>query len=514
MPPSKPVRAVLVMALAAALCVGALALPSTSATAAEGSWFHDPVSPANRAAQVAVPRQPGHTTGERVRRTRATYRARNGSIAVPVSWARGHTLTVGQAVVMQGRAFTYDDGRPSAATRRTVLRLTRSLTGVHSVRCQGHADFGGTPGGEKLLSRQRARAVCALIARHTSGISTRSYGFGIFRPVVIGGRERDRIDNRRVVVKVVRAATVAVPAAPHLSRADTDGTSMTIGFERPADDGGPPITAYQASLDGGRTWDEVVTSGDGPFSVTIRDLIPWTRYTVAVRAVNEVGAGAASNTIEATTDPVVPDAPRLSTVDPDRTSMTIGFERPGYDGDAAITQYQASLDGGATWRDVATSGDGPFSVVLTGLAPGTGYTVAVRAMNRVGAGAQSNRIATTTLPAATVATAPTIVSVIRGNEGTSPDTVFYGDMQFAAPTSNGGAPITGYEHSLDGGPWTPLTYTGSGPYAARITYPDNGCSFTHVIRAVNSVGPGAASSAVESQFPTGRRAAVSSRRGC
>lgn len=394
MPPSKSAR----LLVATAAILSSLALSSASASAAGDSWFHDPVSAANRAAQVAVPRQPGHTIGERVRRTRATYRARNGSIAVPASWARGHTLTRGQAVVIGGRAFTYDNGGLSAATRRTVLRLTRSLDGVRSVSCQGHADFGGAPGGEKALSRQRARAVCGLIARNTDGISTRSYGFGIFRPVVIGGNQSDRIDNRRVVVKVMSSVVFAAPDAPRLSTVTPGTTSLTIGFERPGYDGDAPITGYQATVDGGATWRDVATTGSGPFSVALSGLTPATSYVIAVRAGNRMGYGPRSNRIAVSTERLVtvPDAPHLSTVTPAALSVTADFEAPTEDGGASITGYQASVDGGATWRDVVTSGSGPFSVQLDNLTQQTHYTIAVRAQNSVGSSVASNTIDTTT----------------------------------------------------------------------------------------------------------------------
>lgn len=423
---SKPVRSVLAGSVVAFATVGALALPVVSAASAvsatspasslspaaasggSGSWFHDPVTRADRAREVAVPRQPGHTVGERVRHTRAFFRARNGSLAVPARWARGHDLTRGQAVVLQGRAFTYDDGGLTPSTRRRVISLAHSLTGVRSVRCQGHADFGGTPGGERALSKRRAYAVCRVIASHTRGLTTRSYGFGIFRPVVIGGQQRNRINNRRVVVKVtrVRAATApqATPSdAPTLSSAIAADTSIAIAFQRPADDGG-----------------------------------------------------------------------------------------------AAITQYQASTDGGVTWRDVVTSGTGPFTATISGLAPGTSYTVAVRALNRAGSSAASNSITVTTTAGATPPTAPAITSMASDTryDPVVNHSVYYTDMTFTAPTSDGGSPVTGYEVSVDGGAFTALTYTGTGPYTARISQAAQCDSYSYRIRAVNAVGTGPVSASV------------------
>ncbi|MEN9699760.1 MAG: hypothetical protein RLZZ301_958 [Bacteroidota bacterium] len=85
--------------------------------------------------------------------------------------------------------------------------------------------------------------------------------------------------------------------------------------------------------------------------------------------------------------------------------------------------------------------------------------------------------------------APTITSITPGNAQLS--------VAYTAPSSNGGASITNYEYSIDNG----TTFTTCSP--AVTTSPlvinsglTNGSSYTVKIRAVNSVGSGAASNAV------------------
>lgn len=507
---SAPVRMAVGVAVVTFATVASVGVPmvSASAVSGSGSWFHDPVSAAGRAAEVAVPRHPARTIGDAVRHTRATYRARSGSLAVPIAWARGHQLTSGQAVVMGGSSFSYDHGNPTAGTRRAIRSLTRSLTAARSVRCEGYADFGGAPGGERPLSLERARAVCAVIARNTSGVSTQSVGYGIFRPVVIGGRHAGRAENRRVVVKVTRSGQVAhVPDAPHLSRVVAARTSATVRFERPASDGGAAIVRYQVSLNGGTSWRNVSASGPGPFSVAVTGLTAGTRYTVAVRAVNRIGDSPRSNLITTRTTTAsgpavtVPDPPHLSTAVPAQTSITAGFERPAEDGGSAITGYQASVDGGATWRNVPGTGAGPFSVQLTGLTPASSYTVAVRAVNSVGTSARSNTIITATNdtpPASTPPTPPFITSVSAETRFSDGQPQTYDTIEFDAPTSDGGSPITGYQWSTDAGAtWTDLAYTGSNPYSGEVREPVFcGGELDYVIRAVNSAGGGEPSNTV------------------
>ncbi len=463
-----------------------------------------------------MPRNPERTIGDVVRHTRATYRTRNGSLAVPIAWARGHELVRGQSVVLGGSSFSYDHGQPTAGTRQAVRTLTRSLTEVRSVRCEGYADFGGTPGGERALSRNRARAVCAVIARNTAGISTLSVGYGIFRPVLIGGHHTIRAANRRVVVQVTRSRPAPTPApaatapeAPHLSRVVAQQTTATVRFERPARDGGAAIVRYQVSLDGGTSWRTVPGTGSGPFTVTVTGLRAGTSYTVAVRAANRVGNSPRSNLVTTrTTAPpgpvvTVPGPPHLSTAVAAQTSITIGFERPASDGGAAITQYQASVDGGATWRNVPGTGAGPFTAVLTGLTPSTGYTVAVRAVNSIGTGARSNTITTATTAAAVAPTAPVITSVTSdvSYDGTTFHRV--DTINFDAPSSDGGSPIIGYQWSTDtGDTWTDLAYTGSDPYTGDVTGSTSCTPPDYIIRAVTAVGAGAVSNEEPAQFCT------------
>jgi outer membrane protein OmpA-like peptidoglycan-associated protein len=513
---SAPVRMAVGVTVATLATVATLGLPMVAASAVSsaaspagsGSWFHDPISAAGRAAQVAVPREPARTIGERVRATRAMYRARSGSLAVPLSWARGHQLGLGQSVVMAGSSFSYDDGQPTAGTRQAIRTLTRSLSQVRGVRCEGYADFGGAPGGERPLSLDRARAVCAVIARNTSGLTTHSVGYGIFRPVLIGGHRTSRAANRRVVVEVTRwsapsttppapAPVATAPGAPRLSRVVAGQTSLTVVFERPSRTGGAAIQRYQVSVDGGTTWRTVTASGPGPFTVTMTGLAPGTRYHVAVRAVNRVGNSPSSNPVTTATTaaagPVVtvPGAPHLSTAVPTQTSITIGFERPAGDGGAAITAYQVSVDGGTTWRTVPATGTGPFTAVIDGLTPSTAYTVAVRAVNTVGTSARSNTITTTTTTAAVAPTAPVITAIQSRSRVVGSGSQAYDTLTFEAPTSDGGAPITGYQWSTDDGvTWTDLTYAGSGPYSGEVVEPATCTSYRYLIRAVNSAGAG------------------------
>lgn len=94
--------------------------------------------------------------------------------------------------------------------------------------------------------------------------------------------------------------------------------------------------------------------------------------------------------------------------------------------------------------------------------------------------------------AATTADAPTINSISGGTNSLS--------VAFSAPNRDGGAPITNYKYSLNGGSYVAL----SPPDAVsplEITGLTPGTTYAVTIRAVNSVGDGTVSNSVSAQVP-------------
>ncbi len=101
-------------------------------------------------------------------------------------------------------------------------------------------------------------------------------------------------------------------------------------------------------------------------------------------------------------------------------------------------------------------------------------------------GGQSTQVTPSPSPSVTTPSAPTGVSISAGNGAVT--------VSFSAPTSNGGASITGYTVSCLGGG---VTKTGTGVASPiTVTGLTNGTNYSCSVAAVNSAGTGVVSAAV------------------
>jgi len=295
------------------------------------------------------------------------------------------------------------------------------------------------------------------------------------------------------VILVAAPAQAIVPAAPTIDSITAGNLQLTVNFTA-GNEGDSAITNYQYSTNGGTTWkDRETGSTASPLVITTVStaataLVNGTLYTVAIRAVNSSGSGAASTSVAAIPS-TVPSAPTVGVVTASSTQLSVAYTA-GATGGLAITNYEYSTDGGVTWTTRS-----PVSVssplVITGLTNGTDYSVALRAINPNGAGATSNLVAKTPigLPLAPTITAITPTSTtltVAFTEGGS-----------------GGATITNYQYSTNGGTTFKNRQTGTTASPLVITTVStgapalvNGTAYGVRIRAVNSVGNGASSNLV------------------
>lgn len=267
-----------------------------------------------------------------------------------------------------------------------------------------------------------------------------------------------------------------VPAPPTSLLPTAGNAQVTIGFTAGAN-GGSAIINYEYTLDGGTTWIAFTPSRTiSPLSIT--GLTNGTNYTIQLRARNAIGASTPSVSVNAT-PAAAPAAPTQLVATPGDRQITLNFV-PAVDNGKPVTNYQYSLNGSANWISInPTVTSGP--IIITGLVNGTMYSIQLRAVNVIGAGLASSTV--TAIPGLPPQPPVNLVAT-PGNNQIS--------ISFTAGSNNGNN-ITNYQYSLDGG----LTWISLNPARAispsTITNLTNGQNYTIQLRAVNAIGPSAAS---------------------
>lgn len=162
------------------------------------------------------------------------------------------------------------------------------------------------------------------------------------------------------------------------------------------------------------------------------------------------------------------------------TSATVTFTA-GEEGSSPITNYEYSIDNGASWTAFSPI-DTSSPVTISGLTASTAYQIKLRAINAVGTGAASDVLSVTTISLE----APILNLAVAG------DTLAY--IYFTAGAIAGGTTITNYEYSFDGGDsWTAFDPADTAS-PLKLTSLTNDTTYNVQLRAINSVsGPTPAS---------------------
>jgi hypothetical protein len=151
-----------------------------------------------------------------------------------------------------------------------------------------------------------------------------------------------------------------VPDAPAITSLTADPSSggLDVAFTPPADHGTAPITSYTYSTDNGSTWRLRTDGGtiDAPILITRASpegtvLVDGVAYDVMIRAVNDVGTGLASNSVQATAVvPEILDAPSAA-------NMSAGTAGPLAPVSIAGFTSDVTIDIGTTNGTVAVVGN-------------------------------------------------------------------------------------------------------------------------------------------------------------
>ena len=284
-----------------------------------------------------------------------------------------------------------------------------------------------------------------------------------------------------------------VPGAPANLTARAAGTSrITLSWTAPRNNGGASVIGYriEVSADGGANW-SILRSNTGSAATTFSHtgLRPGSRRDYRISAVNTAGVGTPSRVARATTEAVVPGAPRSLVARANgSTAIALSWDAPTSDGGARITGYriEASRNRNSGWTIVrANTQSSATTYRHTGLLAGSTWYYRVSAINGRGRGPTSS-VATAT----TDATVPGQPRTLRA-AGTSPNAI---ELNWDAPANDGGAVISGYRiewATTAGGPWVALV-PNSGSTATTHTHTGLPPATTRFYRvsAINSAGIG------------------------
>jgi hypothetical protein len=327
-----------------------------------------------------------------------------------------------------------------------------------------------TPGGFTQTIPSGGGASRASFGSLTNGVS---YVFSITALNLAG-------NSTPIVTDPVSAYSLASPPASLV--ATRGNASLSIAFSPPTNTGGTSITNYQYSINDGASF-TALSPEDSISPISIIGLTNGTTYQVKLKTVTIAGASAASVAVSGT--PVTtPDAPTSLVATPGVGSLSVVFSAPSDTGGDDIINYKYSTDNGATFTAFSpATTSSPVSI--TGLTNGTSYNVKLKAVNSIGDGAESSAVTSTPR---TTPGAPTSLSATAKNASA--------EIAFAAPTNNGGADITNYEYSIDGGTnyiaFSPETITSP----VTITELTNETTYNIKLKAVNVAGAGTASAQV------------------
>ena len=300
------------------------------------------------------------------------------------------------------------------------------------------------------------------------------------------------------------ATTPAVSTVPSQPAAPTlevlSHTSIRVTWVAPAD-GGSDITGYRVQF-------RISTGSFGTLvleaaarTVDLDGLVASSSYIVRVIAVNAIGQSSPSDTARAMTfaTPVVQTVPgqvsRPTISNIGQTSMRVNWAAPN-DGNSDITGYTVQYRiGGGSYVERSASASSR-SRTLTGLSPGTTYTIRVFATNGIGPGSPSSTVTGTTSAADTVpgqVARPTISGITQTGMTVS----------WVAPDS-GGRTITGYtvQYRIGTGSYTNRSVGGS-VRSLALSGLSAGTTYNVRVFATNGIGSGSPSSSVSGTTAAG-----------
>lgn len=281
----------------------------------------------------------------------------------------------------------------------------------------------------------------------------------------------------------------AVPGAPTALLATKGNESVSLSWTAPASDGGSAITDYKIyrGTSSGSTTTFVGATGGSNTSFVVNSLTNGQLYYFAVSAVSSQGEGAKSAEASATPSDI-PWPPGSFAATAGDGQVTLSWTVVD-DGGSALTDYQIYRGLTAlTMTQLATTSNGAnMSFIDATAVNGITYFYAARAVNANGASNPSTTDSATPSASLTAPAAPESLSATPGNASVS--------LSWAAPSSDGGSPITTYKVYVgtSSGSTVYLGETGGTNTTYVVNGLTNGQLYFFTVTAVNAIDESAAS---------------------
>jgi len=410
----------------------------------------------------------------------------------------GYTVTSNPSGITAGGAgFTTSPITVTGLTNGTPYTFTVTATNAVGTSTASGASGSATPKGDQTitfaspgaqsygssptLSATATSTLTVSFSSSTTGVCTITSG-GMLTFVTAGSCtiNADQAGNGawNAAIQVSRTFTVnaIAPGAPIIGTATAGDAQADVAFSMPASNGGAVITDY------------TVTSNPGGFTaigagspITVTGLTNGVAYTFTVTATNSAGTGASSSV----SNSITPASPQ-----------TITFANPGSQSYGTAPNLSV-LGGGAS----STSG---LAVTFTSSTTGVCTVTSGGILTFVAGGTctiNADQAGDSSfLPAPQVSRSFIVVPVVP--DAPTIGTATAGDTQasvaFVAPSSNGGASITGYTVTVSPADVAPVSGASSPIVVSGLT---NGQSYTFTVTADNAAGTGPASSASNSITP-------------
>lgn len=173
----------------------------------------------------------------------------------------------------------------------------------------------------------------------------------------------------------------------------------SLSWTIPANNGGASISDYKIEVANNcKNFAVVPHLENNSNGFTVTGLDAGTRYCFRVSAKNSVGYGAVSEVVEVVTAGVAPSAPTGLTINPAKTSVTLGWSQESVVGGSPVRNYivEYSRDGGTTWLTVVKPVSTSRTLVMTGLRAGTTYKFRVKSVNDVGSSEYTSELTVVT----------------------------------------------------------------------------------------------------------------------